>query len=96
MTFFKTLALTALITIPASGFALAQDAAKPTVEQCDAWFTKLDTNKDGTVSGEETKTLTVSSAQAGTQSGSNQDSMIWTKDQFASECAKGTYGMPAG
>ena len=94
MTFLKTLALTALITIPASGFALAQDS-KPTMEQCSGWFTKLDANKDGTVSGDETKTLTVTAANAGTESGSDKSTMIWTKAQFEEECQKGTYGSPS-
>jgi hypothetical protein len=95
MTFFKMAAAAALLTlVPMSAMA----AEMPTAEQCDAWFTKADSNKDGALGQQEEASkyagMISKSSVADNNSGTAADALILQKDIFLAECAKGTFGVP--
>jgi hypothetical protein len=97
MTFFKMAAAAALLAlIPTT--AMAQ-AAAPTAAECDAWFVKIDNNKDGALGQQEEASkyagMISKSSVADSNSSTSADALILQKDIFMSECAKGTFGMPS-
>lgn len=95
MTFFKMAAAAALLTLlPVTAMA----AEMPSAEQCDAWFTKVDSNKDGALGQQEEAAkyagMISSSSVAQKNNSTSADALILQKDIFMTECAKGTFGMP--
>ena len=91
MTFLKMAAAAALLAlIPAT--AMAQ-AAAPTAAECDAWFVKADTNKDGSL-GQQEDVKKYDDMITKSSSNTNDSSTIMQKDAFLEACAKGTFGMP--
>jgi hypothetical protein len=96
MTFIKMAAAAALLTLIPTA-AMAQTAA-PTAADCDAWFMKVDTNKDGSLGQQEEATKFIGmKSQSSVESqnnGATANALTLTKEDFLAECAKGTYGMP--
>jgi hypothetical protein len=97
MTRFKIAAAAALLAIvPTTAMAQAE---KPSAEQCDAWFVKADSNKDGALGQQEEASkyagMISKSSDADSNSSTSADALILQKDIFLAECAKGTFGMPS-
>jgi hypothetical protein len=96
MTFIKMAAAAALLTLIPTA-AMAQTAA-PTAADCDAWFMKVDTNKDGSLGQQEEATKFIGmksqSSVDDQNNGATANALTLTKEDFLTECAKGTYGMP--
>jgi predicted lipoprotein with Yx(FWY)xxD motif len=96
MTFLKMAAAAALLALVPTT-VLAQ-AAAPTAAECDAWFVKVDTNKDGSLGQQEEVTkytdMISKSSASSDNSSANATATIMQKDAFLAECAKGTFGMP--
>jgi hypothetical protein len=96
MTFIKMAAASALLTLIPTA-AMAQTAA-PTAADCDAWFMKVDTNKDGSLGQQEEATKFIGMKNPSAVDNQNNDTTAivstLTKEDFLAECAKGTYGMP--
>jgi hypothetical protein len=96
MTFFKMAAATAVLALmPMTAMA----AEMPTAEQCDAWFVKVDSNKDGALGQQEDASkyagMISGSSVADKNSSTSADALILTKEIFMTECGKGTFGMPS-
>jgi hypothetical protein len=94
MTFFKMAAAAALLTVmPLSAMA----AEMPTAEQCEAWFVKADTNKDGALGDQEESAKYADMISKGSESSSMAGSANVTlkKEDFVMGCGKGYFGMPA-
>ncbi len=81
----------ALFAIGLSGAVLAAEA--PTAEQCDAWFTKSDTNADGSIGKNEGSDKLVE-MMTKNSTNTQESADIITKESFLAECGKGTFGMP--
>lgn len=72
--------------------ALAQDV--PTVEQCESWLTKADTNGDGSI-GKGKNVKFVEMMNKGSSTVKDEETII-DKAAFIEACQKGTFGMPTG
>ncbi len=96
MTFLKMAAAAACLTLlPVSAMA----AEMPSAEQCDGWFVKADSNKDGALGQQEEAAkyagMISKSSIADSNNSAAADATILTKVTFLEECAKGTFGMPS-
>ena len=92
MTFFKMAAAAVLLTLSPMA---AMAAEMPSAEQCDAWFTKVDSNKDGSLGDQEDAVKyadLISKGSEGTATGT--PNVIMKKEDFLVACVKGTFGMP--
>lgn len=90
----KTLALATVATLMLLTPAMAQTTAAPTTAECDAWLAKADVNGDGTIgSNEDAKKYSDMITKGSASTGTGEDVTV-TKEQFLTECAKGTFGMP--
>ena len=86
------------ISFAAAGLLLASLAVtaanRPSVQQCRAWFDRIDSNNDGSVSNREgarryLDKITLTS----TATGGGGDSTI-SRKFFLAECGVGSFGMP--
>ncbi len=91
MTRTSILALAGVLSIFSAAPVFAADA--PTAEQCSAWFTKADTNADGSLGKGENAMIVEAMNKAGGTTMKEDD--IITKEAFLADCGKGTLGMPA-
>ena len=92
MTFFKMAAAAALLSLSPMA---AMAAEMPSAEQCEAWFVKVDTNKDATLSDLEDAAKYSDLITSGSQASSDtMPSVTLKKDDFLAACVKGTFGMP--
>jgi hypothetical protein len=91
MTRTSILAVAGVLSIFSVAPAIAADA--PTAEQCAAWFTKADTNADGSLGKGENMTIVEAMNKAGGTTMKEDDMM--GKEAFLAACGKGTLGMPA-
>lgn len=88
----------AMIAASAAMFALlpaanSLAAEMPTADQCTAWFTKADTNGDGSLGkGENAKYIEMMTKTSTTTMDADE---ALAKDAWLAECAKGTFGMPS-
>lgn len=89
---------TILISFATASLLLASLAAtaanRPSAQQCLAWFDRVDTNNDGSVSNREgarryLDKITLTS----TATGGGGDSTI-SREFFLAECGVGSFGMP--
>ena len=71
--------------------AFAQDA--PTMDQCNAWLAKADTNGDGSL-GKDENTNFVEMMNKTSTTKMEEDSIV-QKDAFMDACTKGTFGLPS-
>ena len=93
MTFFKMAAAAALLSLSPMA-AMAADT--PSAEQCDAWFVKVDNNKDGTLGEQEESPKYADMITKGSVSESDSMPQVTvTKDRFIKACLNGSFGMPA-
>jgi hypothetical protein len=97
MTFFKLAAAAGLLTVlPMSAMA----AEMPSADQCSAWFTKADTNGDGSLGQQEDAAkyagMISKSSVADQNNSTAADALILKKEAFMKYCGEGTFGMPTG
>lgn len=81
----------AAMTVMSLSPALAADA--PNKEQCDGWFMKADTNKDGTLGGDELKMF--ADRMGLTQDNKDLSGIIVSKVDWTKACEEGKFGMPS-
>lgn len=85
MNFLKLACVAAALSV---SMMLPATAATMSEADCEAWFTKADTNGDGSLGGTESEAYVTKMASGGTQP---SDNTMLTKADFMTECQKGTF-----
>lgn len=63
--------------------------------QCNAWFKKIDRNKDGSIGPSENANQYLARITLGSESENRSDNFIMSRAFFIAECSIGSLGKPA-
>ncbi len=93
MTFLKMAMAAVLLTLSPMA---AMAAEIPSADQCEAWFVKVDNNKDGTLGEQEESPKYADMITKGSVSESDSMPQVTvTKARFIKACLDGSFGMPS-
>jgi hypothetical protein len=82
--------LITLLCFSSSAFAANSYSA----QQCNAWFNKVDRNKDGSIGSAENADSFLARITLGSETEGSSDSFIMSKTFFVAECKIGSLGKP--